>query len=198
MVNGRIYDVACWYPGLDDWASVITTPPQVPLGTDYHLANAWVNEGTERAKGRIDAVITKPGGQKVTLEGVVGQDVDVDPGGYGGVTFASLVLDQAGNYQGEFVLKMEGAVEPSPDGEYYDHYLGAGDNNIGYLGRTLPCAECFASIVDYLVIVWYYDAATGTWSSWVPVWAGDLLTIEYGKAYWVEVTQDCIWRYPLP
>jgi hypothetical protein len=53
-------------------------------------------------------------------------------------------------------------------------------------------------VKDYVVGVWYYDASTEDWGGeWLAAtydgtdWVGDLLTMEDGKGYWVQVTQNC-------
>jgi hypothetical protein len=56
-------------------------------------------------------------------------------------------------------------------------------------------------VKDKVVSVWYYDASTedwgGTWLSatydpMTDTWVGDLLTMEDGKGYWIQVTESCI------
>jgi len=53
-------------------------------------------------------------------------------------------------------------------------------------------------VKDYVVGVWYYDASTEDWGGeWLAAtyngtdWVGDLQTMEDGKGYWVQVTQNC-------
>lgn len=51
--------------------------------------------------------------------------------------------------------------------------------------------------------VWHYDTETKAWSSWAPVWSGDLLTMEDGKGYWIQMnTADTLVvegvEFPLP
>lgn len=197
-VDGVIEPISYWYPGLLYWNYLGLAPPQVVIDTQFYLAANWLNTGAVRAKGHIDVEITKPGGQKAVLTGIGGQDTEIDPGAACVITFSPTILDQIGNYQGQFILKMEEVGEPPPDGEYYDHALFAGWNNVGYLGKTLPCAECFESIMSYLIIAWYYIGLEPTYY-YDPNDPGSTLhTIENGGAYWIRVTQGCTWRYPLP
>jgi hypothetical protein len=44
-----------------------------------------------------------------------------------------------------------------------------------------------AGVSSNVATVWHYDAGTATWSSWAPVWGGDLLTMEDGKGYWIQM-----------
>lgn len=78
-------------------------------------------------------------------------------------------------------------------------YDGQQWNLVSYLGPTLPCKDATRSIAAYLVRIWYYDNATGTWYVYdpkYPEWPGsDLLQLVSGKAYYVQVTQDCYWRW---
>jgi|GEM_PF-4469063 len=60
--------------------------------------------------------------------------------------------------------------------------------------------EVLDGVKDYVVGVWYYDASTEDWGGeWLlatydagtDTWVGDLETMEDGKGYWVQVTQNC-------
>ncbi|GAG11567.1 unnamed protein product, partial [marine sediment metagenome] len=49
------------------------------------------------------------------------------------------------------------------------------------------------SIEENVVSVWYYDAQTETWLSSTPdggAWVGDLPTMEDGKGFWIQMTQN--------
>lgn len=44
-----------------------------------------------------------------------------------------------------------------------------------------------AGILDYIISVWYYDAATEDWYTFAPGVSSDLDSIEDGKAYWINM-----------
>lgn len=125
MPTGKIVEVSYWYTGLSAWTVLwyegmpgVPTPPTVPLNTDFQLAAWWVNRGTTRAKGRVDFIVTKPDGSKVTLVAVANQDKEADPNYGFGVTLAALKLDESGSYSGDVALKMEDAV-PGVTGSFF-------------------------------------------------------------------------------
>jgi hypothetical protein len=77
-----------------------------------------------------------------------------------------------------------------------------GWNQISFMVRPddPDIAVVLDGIKDKVVSVWYYDASTedwgGTWLSatydpGTDTWAGDLLTMEDGKGYWIQVTENC-------
>ena len=72
--------------------------------------------------------------------------------------------------------------------------LQAGDNEVVYMGATRSPEVAMAPIEQYLDIIWHYDEVDG-WTSWAPVFAGDLTTVVYGEPYWVKVNQDCFWSW---
>lgn len=52
-------------------------------------------------------------------------------------------------------------------------------------------------ILDYVEVVWSYDAETWTWSSyspWVPPMLNDLTEMTDGKGYWIYMNTDVIWE----
>lgn len=47
-----------------------------------------------------------------------------------------------------------------------------------------------SDILDDVISVWYYNAATETWLSYAPGAPSDLATMEDGKAYWLRMRAD--------
>jgi hypothetical protein len=77
-----------------------------------------------------------------------------------------------------------------------------GWNQISLMVRpdNTDIAVVLDGVKDKVVSVWYYDASTeewgGTWLSatydaGTDTWSGDLLTMEDGKGYWIQVTESC-------
>lgn len=134
MPAGEIARILYWYPGLGQWVDLLTEgAPQVLLNTELSLTCGWLNRGTGRAAGHVDAIITKPDGTQETLLAVAYQD-QVAPRDSGwNVEFLAIVLDQLGNYQGEFILKM------------MDEVAG------------VTAAVGWATIWPYVIIAYYWD-----------------------------------------
>ena len=44
-----------------------------------------------------------------------------------------------------------------------------------------------AGVSSNVATVWHYDAGTKAWSSWAPFWGGDLLTMQDGRGYWLQM-----------
>jgi len=97
-----------WYEGLAGWASLTETPPEVPIGTAFHLAPQWLNQSAEPISGHIELTITKPDGTKVTLNDVLYQDNWAIPGNWWGVQFEPFTMDQAGTYRATATLSTTG------------------------------------------------------------------------------------------
>ena len=76
--------------------------------------------------------------------------------------------------------------------------LVAGWNLVGFRGLCATAlSEAVASISDKIQSVWTYDSADDQWlrydwSSPYP-WLNDLESLEPGKAYWINVSEDCVW-----
>ena len=68
--------------------------------------------------------------------------------------------------------------------------LTAGWNDVVYTGKEQTAERAFASIIDYLEIVYYWEAETNLW---VLVQADTIMV--QGEIYWISVTQDCIWTF---
>jgi hypothetical protein len=69
-------------------------------------------------------------------------------------------------------------------------------NTIIYQGSTMGCADALASIIAYVLVVWYYDVATQTWKGYdpkAPSWVNDLNTLVTGEQYVIHVSQECSW-----
>jgi hypothetical protein len=77
--------------------------------------------------------------------------------------------------------------------------LHSGFNLIGWpltRSRNLPLA--LSSISGKYRSVWSYagDGANPAWFRYAPgapAWANNLSSLQAGKGYWIEVTQDCVW-----
>jgi|GEM_PF-5847830 len=66
--------------------------------------------------------------------------------------------------------------------------LYAGWNDVHYTGVTQSVEDAFASILPYLVAVYYWDG-----SGWViPT------TMVTGNDYSINVSQDCVWTFEVP
>jgi hypothetical protein len=81
-----------------------------------------------------------------------------------------------------------------------DYIQGDGWNQISLMVR--PDDTSIGSVLwgleDKVLSVWYYDASTEEWGgTWLSAtwdgtqWIGDLTTMEDGKGYWIQVTEDC-------
>ena len=109
-VAGSIAGFLYWYEGLAGWASLPEPPPEVPLGTAFHLAIQWLNQSAEAISGHIELTITKPDGAKVTPNDVLNQDNWAAPGHGWAVQFETVVLGQAGTYKATATLSATGQV----------------------------------------------------------------------------------------
>lgn len=105
---GSIDALLYWYRGLAGWARLDSaSPPLVPLGTDFYLGVAWVNESGAPIRGHVDLTVTRPDGTAVALSAP--EDQVADPGKGWIYSFGPLTLDQVGTYQGRAVLSGVGA-----------------------------------------------------------------------------------------
>jgi len=68
--------------------------------------------------------------------------------------------------------------------------LNAGANLVTYTGKDQYAGDAFASIIDYLVIAYYWDPDTEEWEQ---VTAGTMLV--NGEEYSITVSGDCIWTF---
>lgn len=66
--------------------------------------------------------------------------------------------------------------------------LQTGWNTVTYKGKEQTGVKAFASIVDYLVIAYFWDG-----ENWQQV-TGDTLMVPGGE-YNIQVTQDCTWVF---
>lgn len=107
-LGGSISGFLYWYEGLANWVQLTETPPTVPVGTAFHPAVQWLNQGAEAVCGHIELTITKPDGTKVTPNDVLNQDSWAAPGNGWAVQFEPVILDQSGDYQAEAVLSSIG------------------------------------------------------------------------------------------
>jgi len=64
-----------------------------------------------------------------------------------------------------------------------------GWNAVAYSGEPQPAIDAFASVVDYVSIVYYWNAETQLWELVITD------TTMKDAVYFVRVTQDCIWVY---
>jgi hypothetical protein len=64
--------------------------------------------------------------------------------------------------------------------------LQAGWNTVTYRGKEQPAPDAFVSIIDYLVIAYYWDG-----EYWQQV-TGDTIMVPGGE-YNIQVSQDCTW-----
>jgi hypothetical protein len=71
----------------------------------------------------------------------------------------------------------------------YDINLLSGWNLISLplIPNSTAIATVLADVDENVNIVWAYDAATMTWTSWVPGLGGDLTTMSDGKGYWIDM-----------
>ena len=68
--------------------------------------------------------------------------------------------------------------------------LNAGWNAVTYTGKRQIASVAMQSIVDYLIIAYYYDPFAGIWQQI----ASDTM-LEPDMAINIQVAQDCIWRF---
>jgi len=66
--------------------------------------------------------------------------------------------------------------------------LQAGWNAITYKGKEQSAIEAFASIIDYLVIAYYWDGET-----WHQV-SGETMMVQGGE-YNINVSRACTWEF---
>lgn len=109
VVAGSVVGLLYWYEGLADWVQ-LQIPPEVPLGTAFHLAPQWLNQSAEPMCGHIDLTITKPDGSQVVLSDVLNQDNWAAPGNGWAVQFEPITLGQAGTYKATATLSTMGQV----------------------------------------------------------------------------------------
>lgn len=108
MLAGAIGAIQYYFTGLADWASLNPlSPPQVPVGTSFHLKIWWQNTGDVTCKGTVEVEITKPNGARITLSPYLGQDTELASGYSTYVQFYSFVFDQVGSYSARIDLKGE-------------------------------------------------------------------------------------------
>jgi len=75
---------------------------------------------------------------------------------------------------------------------------GPGWNLFAYpVNATRPVSEALLSVTGFYTTVYGYDAqdAANPWRVYapgVPAWVNDLQTLDFGKGYWINVTQDII------
>lgn len=68
--------------------------------------------------------------------------------------------------------------------------LKAGWNTVTYTGGEQTAEEAFASIMDYLIISYHWDADAQVWEQVT----ADTIMIP-GDVYNVKVSQDCVWTF---
>lgn len=68
--------------------------------------------------------------------------------------------------------------------------LTIGWNTIVYTGKAQSAEDAFASIISYIKEVYYWDKLTGAYGLVITT-----TTMVPYRAYWIDVTQDCIWTY---
>lgn len=77
--------------------------------------------------------------------------------------------------------------------------LYTGWNMISFMSsKSMYVEEAMAPIWNEFVSVWQYISSKSTWSKYVkdgPSFLNDLAQMEPGGAYWVDVSQNCMWNY---
>lgn len=68
--------------------------------------------------------------------------------------------------------------------------LSAGLNRVTYTGKEQTAEDALASIMDYLVIAYHWNADQQSWEQVVT----DTMMIP-GEIYNIQVSQDCIWAF---
>lgn len=81
----------------------------------------------------------------------------------------------------------------------YEIQLYGGWNLIGipFIPENPDIEVMLSNIIDYVEVVWSYDAWSWYWSSyspWVPPALNDLTTMTDGKGYWIYVYEDVLWE----
>lgn len=109
-VAGSIVGLLYWYEGLAGWMQLPESPPEVPLGTAFHLAVQWLNQSAEAISGYVELAITKPDSTKVTLNDVLNQNNWAAPNNGWVAQFEPVVLDQVGTYTVKATLSSGGQV----------------------------------------------------------------------------------------
>lgn len=87
-------------------------------------------------------------------------------------------------------------LEISTDAYEIQLYYGWNLIGIPFIPEDPSIEVMLSDIIDYVEVVWSYDAATWTWSSyspWVPLPLCDLTEMTDGKGYWIYVTADVLW-----
>lgn len=94
----------------------------------------------------------------------------------------------------ETLLSVSGSVPIS-----VDIPLKTGWNLVGYPSLTTrSITEALSSIEGQYTLVYTYDPEDGsdpwkTYEAGAPSWVNDLTEMEPGRAYWLQVTEDCVW-----
>jgi len=68
--------------------------------------------------------------------------------------------------------------------------LAAGANLVTYTGKDQYAGDAFASIIDYLVIAYYWNPDTEEWEQV----AADTILVN-GEEYSITVSDDCVWTF---
>ena len=147
---GHIDRVLYWHEPLAQWVwyDEPIQPVPVPIGTEFHLSLAWVNDGTGVMTGHMELTITKPDGSQVTPDVVLNQDQTASPGSGWIVAFDGVVLDQEGAYQATAVLKSGGHTLDTKT--FHSATVGAG------------------AVSGEISTVYLWNANTGTWETLPP------------------------------
>ncbi len=122
-------------------------------------------------------------------------------GGVNGDIMYFWVNDMEDSYAGSYVF--ESGATTNLDLEIttssYEIQLYQGWNLIGipFIPDNPDIEVMLLHILDYVEVVWSYDAETWTWSSyspWVPPMLNDLTEMTDGKGYWIYMNTDVIWE----
>jgi len=98
--------------------------------------------------------------------------------------FAVIAIDNADNARTGVTTDIGTAypneeIELDDDWNFISSPVVVADTNI---------VNVFDDIDDDVIIVWYYNAATSTWMSYIPGTGGTLTTFEDGRGYWVDMS----------
>ncbi len=89
------------------------------------------------------------------------------------------------------------AMSSIPTDEGMRLYIGW--NMVAFMGSTpMSIAEAMSSISGKFTVVWIYDASKPGWLKYLangPNFLNDLEQVKPGFAYWIQVTEECIWYF---